>query len=134
MDNVISFTIKELLAFIVSVGGVCAALTAISVLALKIINKVRAPEKAQDERIERLEKENKTLFEALEAEKLERKEDIKSLNDRLRSGDDRFNDQNTAIRIILKSLQALLKYSLNGDDVGALNKAEEELNNYLVDK
>lgn len=123
MNNVISFTPAELVAFIGALFAFIASIGAGVAVIAKLITKIRKPELEQNRRIEALEKANK-----------EREEEIKLLNIRLDAGDGQFKELEKANRVILKSLQALLKHSLGGDSAEALNDASKELDDYLLDK
>ena len=86
------------------------------------MKKVRAPEVKQDARLDALEKENKEF-----------REELKSLDARLRSGDDHFKEIELSTNITLRSIHALLKHALNGDALKDLQDAEDDLNKYLFE-
>lgn len=123
MNTVITFTPAQLVAFIGALFAFIASIGAGVAVIAKLITKIRKPELEQNRRIEALEKANK-----------EREEEIKLLNIRLDAGDGQFKELEKANRVILKSLQALLKHSLGGDSAEALNDASRELDDYLLDK
>lgn len=123
MDTVITFTPSQLFAFITAIGSAIVTCGAVVALFIKLINKIKAPETEQNQRIKSLEEENKA-----------RKEEIQKLSIRLQTGDNNFKELEKTQKIILRSLQALLRHSLGSDDPGALKVAMKELDDFLVDK
>lgn len=123
MDTVITFTPSQLFAFITAIGSAIVTCGAVVALFIKLINKIKAPETEQNQRIKILEDENKV-----------RKEEIQKLSIRLQTGDNNFKELEKTQKIILRSLQALLRHSLGSDDPGALKVAMKELDDFLVDK
>lgn len=123
MDTVITFTPSELVAFIGTIAGVCAGIATIAGFIVALVKRWKAPEVEQNRRIKALEDENKTLW-----------EEIKRLDNRLNSGNDRFDEIEKANRVILRSLQALLAESLGADATEALKKAKNELDEYFLEK
>ena len=123
METVISFTPAQLVGFITAIGGAVAAIGTMGAMIFKLFKKIKQPEIEQNERIKALEEENKA-----------RKEEIEKLNDRLETGDNNFKELEKTNKIILRSLQALLRHSLGTADPEALKNAMKELDNYLVEK
>jgi len=123
METVISFTPAQLVGFITAIGGAVAAIGTMGAMIFKLFKRIKQPEIEQNERIKALEEENRT-----------RKEEIKKLNERLETGDNNFKELEKTNKIILRSLQALLRHSLGTADPGALTDAMKELDNYLVEK
>lgn len=122
MDNAITFTPAELVAFITAIGGAILTIGGVVALIVNLVKKVRAPEVKQDARLDALEKENKEF-----------REELKSLDARLRSGDDHFKEIELSTNITLRSIHALLKHALNGDALKDLQDAEDDLNKYLFE-
>jgi len=123
MDNVISFTPSELVAFITTIAAACAGIATITGVIIKVVMRMKKPELEQNARIEALENENKA-----------RKEEIKALQEELQNGTDKFTDIEKANRVMLKALQALLAQSLGADATEALTDAKKELDKYLIEK
>ena len=63
MDNVISFTPTELVGFITAIGGAIVTIGAVTTLIFKLVNRVKAPEIKQNERISALETRIKEIEE-----------------------------------------------------------------------
>ena len=123
METVISFTPAQLVGFITAIGGAVTAIGAMVAMIIKLFKKIKQPEVEQNKRIKILEDENKA-----------RKEEIEKLESRLQTGDNNFKELEKTNKIILRSLQALLRHSLGTADPEALKDAMKELDNYLVEK
>ena len=109
MNNVISFTPSELVAFIGTIAGVCAGIATIVGVICKVVMRLKAPEVEQNARIKALEEENKS-----------RKEEIEELKKRIGEGDDHFSELEKTNKVILRTLQALLNLSLGVSDIKAV--------------
>lgn len=112
METVIQFTAGQVIAFAAAFITLSSAFTII----FNLVAKLREPDKRRDE-------------------------DIKQIKDRLavlekadRDNNDKFDGIEEGNKIIQTALLALLKHSLNGNDTDALKKAEEALENYLINK
>ena len=114
MDTVVSFTVGQL------VGGflaICAGLSCIALAVswiIKAVNKFRAPERKQDERITDLERRVAKHDEFLDRDKA-RLETIEEGN-----------------RVTQRAILALLAHGIDGNDVDALRAAKTELQDYLI--
>lgn len=123
MDNAITFTPSQLISIIL---GICAAIVTISAaigVIIKAIDKARAPEAEQNNRLDTIDKR----LDNIDATILKFKEYF--TND-----DNRFKAIEKSNKITQTALLALLKHSLNGNDVDALKTAEKSLEEYLIDK
>jgi len=123
MDNAITFTPDQLISIIL---GICAAIVTISAaigVIIKAIDKARAPEAEQNNRLDTIDKR----LDNIDATILKFKEYF--TND-----DNRFKAIEKSNKITQTALLALLKHSLNGNDVDALKTAEKSLEEYLIDK
>lgn len=127
MDNVISFTPAELVAFITAIGGAIVTIGGVVALIVKLVKKVRAPEVKQDKRIEALELKYKALDDKLE-------DAITTFRQYFTNDDNRFKAIEKSNKITQGAILALLKHALNGNDVGSLQDAEKQLEAYLLDK
>lgn len=123
MDNVISFTPAELIGFITAICGAVVSVGAVVTLIVKLSDKLKAPEKAQDARIELIEL------------KLENHEKVlEKYQEFFTNDDNRFKNIERSNKIIQGALLALLKHALNGNDVNSLKDAEKALEEYLIAK
>lgn len=123
MDNSITFTPAQLISIIL---GICAAIVTISAavgVIVKAVEKARAPEVAQNERLDKIE------------ERLAKLDEINEKFKRYFTNDDnRFKNIEKSNKITQTALLALLKHSLNGNDTEALKQAEKSLEDYLIEK
>jgi septal ring factor EnvC (AmiA/AmiB activator) len=127
MNTPITITPYELWNIII---GICAALITISgavMVIINVANKAKAPNKKQDERIEKLEA------------------DVKQINKRLDDGSKHMNQDDEQIRqieanmsatnkIIIESLQALTSHAIDGNNIQELRDAKRNLDEYLINK
>lgn len=58
----------------------------------------------------------------------------KTVDQRLSTGDDHFQEIDNGNRITQKAILALMKHAINGNDIDSLKQAEKKLEEYLVDK
>lgn len=123
MDNVISFTPAELIAFITAIGGAIVTIGAVTTLIFKLFNKVKEPETKQNERLDSAEKRLTALEETAE-----------TFKQYFANDDNRFKAIERSNKITQGALLALLKHALNGNDVNSLRDAEKQLEAYLIDK
>ena len=134
MDTVITFTPSQLFAFITAIGSAIVTCGAVVALFIKLINKIKAPETEQNQRIKILEEENKARKDEIEAEKKIRKEEFERLSARLKTGDNNFKELENTQKMTLRCLQSLIRHSLGIDDPGALKTMMKELDDFLTEK
>lgn len=123
MDTVIQFTPSQLIALIL---GVCAAIVTISAaigVIAKVLDKARAPEKEQNERLDAHEKRLNAHDEIIE-----------KFKEYFDNDDRRFKEIERSNKITQSALLALLKHSINGEDITSLKEAERSLEEYLIEK
>ena len=123
MDNVIQFTPAQLIALILSV---CAAIVTISAaigVVAKALDKARAPEKEQNERLDAHEKRLNALDDI-----------IVKFREYFDNDDRRFKEIEKSNKITQSALLALLKHSINGNDTESLKEARKNLEEYLIEK
>lgn len=123
MDTVIQFTPAQLIALILSV---CAAIVTISAaigVIAKALDKARAPEKEQNERLDAHEKRLNALDDI-----------IVKFREYFDNDDKRFKAIEKSNKITQSALLALLKHSINGNDTESLKEARKNLEEYLIEK
>ena len=123
MDNVISFTPAQLIALILAVCGAIVTISAAIGVIAKALDKARAPEKEQNERLDAHEKRLNAHDEIIE-----------KFKEYFDNDDRRFKEIEKSNKVTQSALLAILKYILNGNDTESLKKAEENLESYLIDK
>lgn len=123
MNNVISFTPAQLLALILAICGAIVTISAAIGVITKAIERAKAPEKQQNERLNaierRLDDNDKT---------------VEKFKEFFANDDNRFKVINKSNKVIQTALLALLKHSLNGNDTDSLKEAEKSLEEFLIDK
>ena len=123
MNNVISFTPTELVGFITAIGGAIVTIGAVITLIFKLVNRVKAPEIKQNERIKALEDRLKAV-----------EDQNKVFTQYFINDDKRFKAIERSNKITQSALLALLKHSINGNDTESLKKAEKSLEEFLIEK
>ena len=116
MNQPITFTPQQILELVLWVCGAIVSVSAAIAVIVKVIQRAKAPEKTQNERIEKLEKEMEKYKQFFEND-----------NRRLK----KLEDGNIVTQ---QALLALLSHALNGNDIDSLKKAKEHLENYLTGK
>jgi uncharacterized Ntn-hydrolase superfamily protein len=127
MDNAIVVTPYEIFAAVLAICGAIVTVSAAMAVVSKVIEKMKAPEKSQNERIDTLE------------------EDVKSIKARLQLGNQRFEKDtervesleqsvNKSNKIILESLQVLIEHSLDDNNKDGLKDMKHKLDSYLLDR
>lgn len=123
MDKEIIFTPTELTALIL---GICTAIVTISAavgVIIKVIERARAPEQKQNERLDNIDKRLD------EHDKV-----IEQFKEYFTNDDNRFKAIEKSNKVTQTALLALLKHSLNGNDIESLKRAEKSLEEYLIEK
>ena len=116
MTTPIVFTIPELFGFILAVcGGITCIAAAVAVVA-NAINKMKAPNRAQDVRLD-------------EHEQWLKKHDAMLDNDNKRLG-----NLEKSSNLTMKALLALLQHGIDGNDVAGMKRVKEELSEYLINR
>ena len=123
MNTVIQFTPAELVAVIIYICGAITAIGAVVALFSKVADKLKAPERAQDKRLELIE---------LKVDKHEKT--LEKYQEFFTNDDNRFKSIEKSNKITQSAILALLKHALNGNDINSLQKAEKDLENYLIEK
>ena len=127
MNDPIVITPQEVINTILAVCGAIITISAAMTVIIKAIDKVKQPNKKQDDRLA-----------ALEAE-------VKNINERLIEGDKRFESDADRVlaleasmketnKVIIESLQALTAHAIDGNNIDELKAAKRRLNSYLAEK
>lgn len=123
MDNIITFTPAQLITLVLAVCGAIVTISAAIGVIAKALDKARAPEKEQNERLDAHEKRLNAHDEIIER--------FKEYFD---NDDRRFKEIEKSNKITQSALLALLKHSINGEDITSLKEAEKSLEEYLIEK
>lgn len=123
MNTSMNFTPRDIITIILAVStGIVTFSSGLTVI-INWINKARQPEFKQNERITVLER------------KVEMHEKILEKYEKfLKNDDERLRQIEESNRITQRGMLALLKHSINGEDVESLRKAEKDLEEYLITK
>lgn len=123
MDNAITFTPAQIIAFVLALCGAIVTISAAIGVIIRAIDKARAPERKQDELL------------AEHTRRLDKHDEIiEKFREYFDNDDRRFKDIEKSNKITQTALLALLKHSLNGNDIESLKSAEKSLEEYLIDK
>ena len=123
MDNVIQFTPAQLIAFVLAICGAIVTISAAIGVITKALDKARAPEKEQNERLDAHEKRLNALDDI-----------IVKFREYFDNDDRRFKEIEKSNKITQSALLALLKHSINGNDTESLKEARKNLEEYLIEK
>lgn len=123
MYNEISFTPAELITMILGICGAIITISAALGVVVKAIEKTREPEKEQNIRLDKIDKRLDDIDGT-----------IAKFKEYFTNDDNRFKAIEKSNKITQTALLALLKHSLNGNDVNALKEAEKSLEDYLIEK
>jgi capsule polysaccharide export protein KpsE/RkpR len=116
MNQPITFTPQQVFEMILWVCGAIVSVSAAIAVIAKVIQKAKAPEKTQNERIEKLES------------------DVKSLKQYLDNDNKRLKALEEGNIVTQQALLALLSHALNGNDIDSLKEAKTKLEKYLIGK
>lgn len=123
MDKVISFTPTELVGFISLIGGTIVTISAVVTIIINFVKKLRAPEDKQNEKLKNHEDRIKSL-----------EDQNKIFTQYFINDDKRFKAIERSNKITQSAILALLKHSINGQDIESLKKAEKSLEEFLIEK
>lgn len=123
MDNVISFTPAQIIAVILAICGAIVTISAAIGVITKAISKAREPEELQNKRLDDHDKRLGALEEI-----------AGKFKEYFDNDDKRFKEIERTNKITISALLAILKHSLNGNDIESLKQAEKSLEEYLIDK
>lgn len=123
MDNIITFTPAQLIALVLGICGAIVTISAAIGVITKALDKAKAPEKEQNERLDAHEKRLNALDEI-----------IVKFREYFDNDDRRFKEIEKSNKITQSALLALLKHSINGNDTESLKEARKNLEEYLIEK
>lgn len=123
MNNEITFTPAELVALILGISTTIVTISAAIGVIIKVIDKARAPEKEQNERLDKIDRRLDDHDKVIE-----------QFKEYFTNDDNRFKAIEKSNKVTQTALLALLKHSLNGNDKESLKEAEKSLEEYLIEK
>lgn len=116
MNQQITFTPQQVIELVLWICGAIVSVSAAVTIIIKVVQKAKAPEKKQDERITKLE---------------ERMDKFQQYFD---NDNKRLTDLEKGNIITQQALFALLSHAINGNDIDGLKKAKRDMEDYLVTK
>ena len=125
MDQQIIITPQDVVNTILAICGAIITISAALTIILKAIQKMKEPDKKQNERITALE------------------DHVERIEERLTLGNRRFENDTARVdelefamkesnKVIIKGLLATTDHLINGDNIEGLKEARKELSDYLV--
>lgn len=127
MNEPIGLTLADLFNVLLALCGAIITVSAAVGIIVNFINRAKLPNKQQNERIDALEKEVKSIKEKI----VEVDERHNSTNARIDKVDNELRD---ITRVIIEGLQALTSHAIDGNNTEQLRIAKERLDNYLLSK
>lgn len=116
---------NDLWQVIVAVCGGIIALSGAGAVITGIVHKAKAPNVKQNQRLDAIEEDIKKINEQLDAD-----------NGRFADDADRIDELEQTMKfttkLIIESLQALTSHAIDGNNIEQLKKADDSLNNYLL--
>ena len=125
MEQTITFTLGDLYGFILGVCGLIAAVAAAVAVVAKLIQKWKAPNKKQNEKLEDHDKRIEKIEQRLEDGNRQFEEDNKRASELEK-------DLKATNRMIIESLQALIAHALDGNNTNELSAAKKGIDDYLI--
>ena len=127
MDNPIMITPHDIWNIILAICGGIVAISAAFAVVIKIIDHFKAPDRAQNARIESLET------------------DVKDIKERLKEGNRHFDDHDEQIKqmeanlkkrdkVMIESLQTLIEHAIDGNNIDAMREQKHKIDQYLLER
>lgn len=125
MDEVIQFTTRDVFNLVLAISGAIVSVSAAVTVIAKVFEKIKAPDKKQNERIAALEGAVIKINSRLDDGSKHFAADSKRI-------DDLEESMKATNRIIIESLQALTAHAIDGNNTQELKDVKKSLNNYLI--
>lgn len=149
VPGVISFTIEQLWQMVLAIAGGITAIAAAVTVIVKTINKMREPDKQQNEKIKEHEqhldsidgklKNDKDMLDiyrskilALEEHQKEQDITIEDYGRKIAGVEQRVNRSEHGINVMMKALLALLSHGIDGNAIDPMKEAKADLENFLI--
>ena len=123
MDTVVTFTPNELVSGFLFLCGALITISSVINVVIKFLDWKNKPNQVQDERIKSCEKRLDTHEQKFQTYDKFFRDDKERLD-----GIDRSN------KVTQKALLALLSHAINGNDMDNLQRAKDDLEDYLTNK
>lgn len=116
MDTPIIFTPSQLIAFFLAACGVISAAAAAGGALITWLQKLKQPNKLQDEKLSKHE------------------EWLKKHDAMLSNDNNRLRNLEEGTNITLKALLVLIRHGIDGNDVEGMKRVRDELQGYLIER
>lgn len=116
MDTPIVFTLSQLIGIFLAACGLITAVGAAGAVIISWINKLKSPNKLQNERLDKHEAW------------------LKRHDEKLNKDNNRLINIEKEMTITLKALLALLRHDIDGNDVESMKKVRDDLQTYLIER
>lgn len=134
MNTAITLTPSEIFGLILAICGAIITISGAATAITKLVEKTKAPNKKQDERLEILEntdREMKEKFEDEEERFAQFQEMIAEFNERIEKNEEASRQTN---KVIIESLQALTAHAIDGNNTDSLKLSKKKLDEYLLNR
>lgn len=115
-DFAITFTPGQLIGAVLAICGVIVTLSSAVTVIVSGIDRAKAPEKLQNDRLDLLENE------------------VKRLDNLITKEDTRMRTLEEGNRVTQKAILALLAHGIDGNDIEAMRDAKRDMEEYLIGK
>lgn len=127
MQQPMMFTLSDIWTLIIAFCGAIVTISAAVVVITKIVERMKLPNKEQNERIEALEESIKKINERLELG-----------NEQFRKDAERMDNNERAFKaasiVMIESLQALTAHAIDGNNTNELKESKKKLDSYLLNR
>ena len=127
MDSPIVITPQDIINVVLALCGAIITISGAGTIIIRAIAKAREPNKKQDERLDKVEQDIKSIKERFRDEN----HSIYTQQERITGIESAQKETNI---IIIKSLQALIDHAIDGNNTSKLERCKEQLDGYLIDK
>lgn len=123
----VMFSLSDIWTLLLAFCGAIVTISAAVVVITKIIERMKLPNKEQNERIDALEKSIKEIYESIEL-----------TNEQFRKDAERMDTNERAFKaasiVMIESLQALTAHAIDGNNTAELKESKKKLDTYLLNR
>lgn len=119
-EGVAMFTLQDIWSMFLAFCGAICTISAAVVIVMKIVEKIKKPNKDQNDRIEKLEKSMEKIREQMERD-----------SKRITDAETHFKG---GVNVVIESLQALTAHAIDGNNIDELKVSKKKLDSYLINR
>ena len=123
MDTVIAFTPSQAVAAVLAICGAIVSIAAAAGVIWKIVVRAKKPNEEQDKRLDAIEKRLS-----------DHDAKFRSYDRHFQSDKDRIETMEEGNRVTQQAILALLAHAIDGNNIEPLKHAEENLQQYLINR